>query len=95
MKITHDATKGAANLRKHGVPLALAERFDWSEIMASVDNRRDYGELREAGFALQAERHYCVVFTQRGDAMQVINVRGANKREVRRYVEQTENHPPH
>jgi uncharacterized DUF497 family protein len=93
MKITYDFAKSASNLRKHGVPLALAERFDWSEIMAGVDDRRDYGELREVGFAVQSDRLYCVVFTQRGDAMQVITLRRANKREIRHYVEQTQNHP--
>jgi uncharacterized DUF497 family protein len=90
MKITYDRAKSAANLLKHGLPLAVAERFDWPAMMAGVDNRRDYGEIREVGFSALRERLYCVVFTQRGNAMHVINVRRANKREVKHYVEQTE-----
>jgi uncharacterized protein len=90
MKITYDRAKSAANLRKHGVPLAVAESLDWPDMMAGVDERRDYGEIREVGFAPLRERLYCVVFTRRGNAMHVINVRRANKREVKHYVEQTE-----
>lgn len=57
--------------------------------MTYVDSRHDYRELREVGFGVIDERLYCVVFTQRGDAMHIISLRKANKREVRNYVEQT------
>lgn len=41
------------------------------------DARRDYGEVREIGVGVIGERLYCVVFTQRGDAMHVISLRKA------------------
>nr|WP_315598715.1 BrnT family toxin [uncultured Cupriavidus sp.] len=57
--------------------------------MAGVDDRRDYGEVREIGFGVIGGRLYCVVFTQRGEIMHIISLRKANKREVTNYVEQT------
>lgn len=81
--------KCEANRQKHGVPLALAESIDWSDVWCAPDGRRDYRELREIGYA-QVDGHlYCVVFTQRGDVFRVISLRKANSREVKRYVEQT------
>lgn len=90
MKITYDPGKDAANLRKHGVPLSLAASIDWPNVWAKVDQRRDYHELREIGYAVLGDRLYCVVFTQRADAMHIISLRRANSREVRRYVEETQ-----
>jgi uncharacterized protein len=86
---TFDPIKSAANLRKHGISLAFAERIDWSELWCAPDDRHDYGELREVGHA-QVEGHlYCVVFTQRRNTFRVISLRKANSREVKRYVQQT------
>ena len=89
MRITFSATKNALNLAKHGVELTLARQFEWTEILCMPDTRRDYGEVREIGFGVIGERLYCVVFTQRGEAMHVISLRKANSREVRLYVEQS------
>ncbi|PVX86463.1 BrnT family toxin [Paraburkholderia unamae] len=89
MDITFDPAKNEINIAKHGVSLSLAEKLDWSEVMAYVDDRNDYREVREVGFGVIADRLYCVVFTQRGDSMHIISMRKANKREVKSYVEQT------
>lgn len=89
MDITFDPIKDAANQAKHGVSLALASMLDWPNVMAGVDDRRDYNEVREIGFGIIGERLYCVVFTQRRDAMHIISLRKANKREVTNYVQQT------
>ncbi|QEZ43284.1 BrnT family toxin [Cupriavidus oxalaticus] len=89
MDITFDVAKDAANLSKHGLSLRVAAQLDWPAVMAGVDTRRDYREVREIGFGVIADRLYCVVFTQRGDAMHIISLRKANQREVRNYVEQT------
>jgi len=89
MDITFYPAKNEINVAKHGVSLELAARLDWSAVMAYVDVRFDYREIREVGFGIIDERLYCVVFTQRGDTMQIISMRKANKREVKSYVEQT------
>lgn len=89
MEITFDPEKSRANLLKHGVALSLATKIDWSEVWFDVDDRTDYRELREIGYTLIDDRLYCVVYTQRGDTMHVISLRKANRREVRRYDEET------
>jgi uncharacterized protein len=83
MEITFDPAKDASNIRKHGVSLVLASEIDWSDLIARPDNRRDYFELREIGYAVIQDRLYCVVFTQRGETMHIISLRKANSREVR------------
>ncbi len=71
----------------------MAYRWRWPrcstgrKVLAYVDTRRDYDEVREVGFGLIASRLYCAVFTQRGDAMHIISMRKANKREVMHYAE--------
>jgi uncharacterized DUF497 family protein len=89
MHVEYDQTKSEANERKHGVSLALATKIDWSAVWCAPDDRRDYGELREIGYAPIDGHLYCVRFTQRGEAFRVISLRRANSREVKRYVEQT------
>ena len=85
METTYDPAKSEANQRKHGVSLALAEAIDWSSVWCAPDDRIDYGELREIGYALIDTRLYCVVFTQRGETYRVISLRKANNREIDRY----------
>lgn len=89
MDIAFDPAKDASNQSKHGVSVALAAMLDWSAVLAGVDSRRDYRELREIGFGIIGARLYCVVFTQRGETMHIISLRKANKREARNYVGQT------
>ncbi|RQM44736.1 BrnT family toxin [Paraburkholderia bannensis] len=88
MDITFDNAKNVSNIAKHGVALAFANRIDWSEVLVLIDDRADYGEVREIGYAVIDNRLYCVVFTQRGKAMHVISLRKANRREVKRYAEE-------
>ena len=86
MRITFDTGKDRMNSDKHGVSLSLAARIDWSAVMAKPDQRHDYGEVREIGYAAVDQRLYCVVFTQRGETMHIISLRRANSREVREYA---------
>lgn len=88
MDISFDPTKDSANQAKHGVSLALAGAIDWSEVLCCPDERQDYGELREIGFAIVDDRLYVVVFVQRGEMMRIISLRKANAREVEMYDRQ-------
>jgi uncharacterized DUF497 family protein len=89
MEFTYGQAKSEANERKHGVTLAFAAQIDWSDVWCAPDDREDYRELREIGYALISDRLYCVIFTQRGEDFHVISLRKANRREITRYVEQT------
>ncbi len=85
MNISFDSDKNAGNIEKHGVSLTLASRIDWSDVLCCPDDRKDYGELREIGFAVIDNRLYVVVFVQRDEVMRVISLRKANAREVQIY----------
>ena len=89
MNITFDSAKDESNLHKHGVSLSLATLIDWSDVWFEVDARHDYREVREIGYAVIDNRLYCVVYTQRDNTMHIISLRKANRREVKRYVEET------
>ncbi|WP_327383630.1 BrnT family toxin [Caballeronia choica] len=90
IEIVFDPAKDEANRRRHGVSLELARQIDWSTVMAGVDDRHDYGEVREIGYAPIGTRLYCVVFTQRVISLRIISLRKANYRELDRYEQETE-----
>lgn len=86
MKIEFDHAKDAANVAKHGVSLALADKLEWDLIISHADDRKDYGEPREIGLAPIGTRVFCVVFVQRGEHCRIISLRKANSREVKYYA---------
>ena len=90
MEITFDPIKDKSNQAKHGVSLAEAVNLDWNSVMVKPDTRKDYAELREIGYGLIGNRLYCVVLTQRGETFHIISLRKANSREVKEYVEETQ-----
>jgi uncharacterized DUF497 family protein len=94
--ITFDPLKDAINRIQHGVSLDLAREIAWSDAVSEVDERRDYGEVREVGFVPIRGRTFCVVFTRRSETLRIISLRRANEREVRRYAKDDQRtHPPY
>jgi uncharacterized DUF497 family protein len=87
MRITFDPAKDSANLAKHGVPLALAELLEWECALIWKDERKDYGEDRKNALAPMGSRLYSVAFVDRRNTRRIISLRKANRREVKRYVE--------
>ena len=63
--------------------------MDWGAAQIEPDDRFDYAEDRFVGYAPLGDRVYCVAFTYRGNAIRVISLRKANRREVLRYEQQT------
>jgi uncharacterized DUF497 family protein len=62
------------------------ERFEWESALVFVDDREDYGELREIAIGCIGIRLYYSVFaTQEEDTVRVISLRPANRAEARRY----------
>ena len=86
LNISYDPTKDAANIAKHGVSLSVAMQLNWDTLIALQDTRRDYGECRMIGYALNGMRLFCVVFVERGDTRRIISQRKANNREMRDYA---------
>jgi uncharacterized DUF497 family protein len=91
MRITFDTGKDAVNIAKHGVSLAIAEELEWDTLRAGPDTRFLYPELRFVGYALRADRLFCVVFTDQGVVRRIISLRKANRREIRRYAQVRDN----
>ena len=83
--ITFDPLKDAINRLQHGVSLDLASEINWKGVVLREDARRDYGEVREVAYVALRGRTFCVVLTRRNDALRIISLRRANKREVREY----------
>ena len=65
MRITWDVAKDARNVRKHGVSLGVAEKFDWSTALVRQDTRRDYGEPRFQVLGFVGRRLHMLVFASR------------------------------
>lgn len=90
-RITFDPAKSEANVRKRGLPFSLVEEsFDWAGAQLIEDRRKDYGERRYRALGFIGTRLHAVAYTPRGDAMHVISLRKANRREEKRYAAQTE-----
>ena len=90
MNITFDTVKDQLNQNKHGVSLAEAEGFNWSNFLWEIDERRDYGEDREIGIGIGigtiGSNLYCVVYVERADTRRIISLRRATKREEDAYA---------
>ena len=82
-----DPAKDTVNRVKHGVSLALAEVFFAGPHLSLVDDRFDYGEVREVAFGFIDGRLVVCVYVDRHGERRVISLRKANKREVRLYGE--------
>lgn len=93
MRIDFDPAKDRLNAEKHGLSLALAASLDWDAALLWIDARRQYGENRVLALAPKAGIVYYVAFVDRGDVRGIISLRRANRREVRRYVQATEEDP--
>lgn len=89
MNIEFDPTKDQSNREKHGLSLALAEAFEFETALIEIDDRRDYAEERFVALGLIDTRVHVMVFTVRGEAIRVISLRKANRREVKRYDDET------
>lgn len=85
--------KRRANLENHGVDFTAVHVFEWEFAIRRVDDRDDYGELREQAIGFIGDRLYVLVFTERedeeGDLIWVISLRRAEAPEKRTYERAT------
>jgi uncharacterized DUF497 family protein len=84
---TFDPGKDKLNLVKHGLSLSCAERLIWEEAYVWVDPRYSYDELRMIGLVPEGNTLYYVAFVDRADVRRIISLRLAERREVKKYVE--------
>lgn len=80
-----DPEKNAANIAKHGLSLAQADRIDLLTAAVEIDDRMDYGETRYRAFARVDGQGFCFVFSVRGRTVRAISLRRAHEKEMKRY----------
>lgn len=85
MEISFDPAKDARNVAERGLSFGRAVEFDFESALYSVDNRRDYGEVRLQALGYLAGRLHMLVFVELAHGIRVVSFRKANKREVKRY----------
>jgi len=76
-----DEPKRQSTLLLRGLDFAMVERMDLDLAEVSLDDRKDYGEVRLQARGLIDGRLYVIAFTQRGKNLRLISLRKANKRE--------------
>jgi uncharacterized DUF497 family protein len=89
MKYEWDENKCMANIAKHGVDFISAEEFDWFTAIEVFDDRKDYGEDRWISLGLIKNRLHVLIYTVKLDAIRIISLRKANKRERAFYEAKT------
>ena len=87
MHFIFDPEKDKQNLARHGLSLAFAEALAWDEALVWVDSRFEYDELRMIALVPEGDTLYYVAFVDRGDVRRPISLRQAERREVKKYVE--------
>ncbi len=81
MDIEFDPDKDAINRDKHGLSLALAAEL--TEIVVVRDDR--FAEQRFRLYGKIDDVRYCAAVTLRGDAVRIISMRRAHRKEYDRH----------
>lgn len=85
MEIEFDAAKSRRNIARRGLAFDRVSDFDFDTALIVEDDRRDYGEVRYRAIGRMGAYVVAVVFTMRGEALRVISLRHANKKERQTY----------
>ena len=81
-----DDAKNARNIAKHGVSFEMARLIFDGPVLTVVDDRGDYGELREISIGIaQGAAFLTVVHTDRSGRVRIISARPASRPERTRY----------
>ena len=83
-----DDAKNRQNIEKHGVSFDLAQRIFDGPVLTWIDDRQDYGELREISIGkVDGAIMLTVAHTDRSGVRRLISARRASRRERSRYEE--------
>ena len=91
MEITYDDHKNKRNLIERNLSFEEVIEFDFEGARLSVDERKDYGEIRIRAIGFLRCRLHTLVFTEAEKGIRVISFRKANKRELTEYEKQIQN----
>ncbi len=81
MRFIWHEPKRQANLKKHGLDFAVAERVFAGPTFTFEDDRENYGEQRWVTLGLLGEKVVVIVHTETEEDIRVISMREADKDE--------------
>ena len=88
MKFEWDDNKNAANFDKHGIHFENAIGIFKGPVLTHVDDRADYGEVREISTGeIAGSVVVVIVHTDRPQARRVISARLASRKERKAYYD--------
>ena len=85
MEFEWDEAKRLQGIRKHGVDMVYAALIFEGPVLTVVDDRMDYGEVREISLGLVEGEAFLVVHTQRGEVTRIISGWKGGRNDRRRY----------
>jgi len=80
-----DADKGQENIAKHGVDFVRAAMIFQNPVIAEIDARKRYGEMRYRALGHIEDEFYVVIYTWRGKARRIVSAWKAGEDGKRRY----------
>jgi uncharacterized DUF497 family protein len=83
-----DEAKRLANLKKHGIDFADAEKIFRGLTFTAEDDREAYGERRFLTLGLLEDQIVSVTHTEQAEEIRIISIRKATKHEARFYFSQ-------
>jgi len=86
MEYEWDEKKRQTNREKHAVDFLEAIDFDWHNAISWIDDRNDYGEIREIALGWIKTQLYVMVFTLRNNKVRIISLRKAKPQEKKIYA---------
>ena len=87
MRFTWNEAKRRANLKKHGLDFADAEKMFSGPMVLFADTRADYGEQRMIGIGLLVVMVVVTVHVESGDSIHIISLRKADSDETDLYYQ--------
>lgn len=87
MRYTWDEAKRHANLKKHGLDFADAEKVFAGPLVLIEDNREDYGEQRMIGIGILDFLVVLIVHVEGDEEIRIISMRKADSDETDLYFQ--------
>lgn len=87
MNFTWDEAKRRANIAKHGLDFADAEKVFAGPMVLFEDDRTDYGEQRMIGIGLLDYLVVLIVHVETDESVRIISMRKADNNETNLYYE--------
>ncbi len=88
MPFEWDENKNAQNRQKHGISFEEAQEIFDGLVFTSIDDRFDYGEIREISIgSIEGVVILTVTHTERSGVTRIISARKATPKERKKYYE--------